>query len=283
MNKRTTLLMGAVAYDPKVVNIWEGFRQYFSQKELDLDYILYSNYEQQVEALLAGHIDVGWNSPLAWLQVECIAKKMGRRAKAICMRDTDRDLTSVIIVKNDSTLNRLSELKDRRIGVGAKDSPQACLIPLNYLANSGLDPNKQIEVVEYDILPGKHGDHIGGERKAAQALVSGTIDAACMIDSNYLAFSLDGSLPSGSVRVLDRTPHYDHCNFTVLEGHCINLIKHFQKLLLEMTYSDPNVRPLLDLEGLKQWLPGRTTGYQQLETAVKRFGTLEPFIRRFDL
>ena len=43
MNKRTTLLMGAVAYDPKVVNIWEGFRQYFSQKELDLADILYSN------------------------------------------------------------------------------------------------------------------------------------------------------------------------------------------------------------------------------------------------
>ena len=28
-----------------------------------------------------------------------------------------------------------------------------------------------------------------------------------------------------------------------------------------MSYSDPEVRPLLDLEGLKQWQPGRTEGY----------------------
>lgn len=32
------------------------------------------------------------------------------------------------------------------------------------------------------------------------------------------------------------------------------------------------VRPLLDLEGLKQWLPGRTEGYQQLEDAVDASG-----------
>ena len=35
-----------------------------------------------------------------------------------------------------------------------------------------------------------------------------------------------------------------------------------------MSYADPDVRPLLDLEGLKQWLPGRTRAYAQLERAV---------------
>ena len=45
-----------------------------------------------------------------------------------------------------------------------------------------------------------------------------------------------------------------------------------------MSYADPQVRPLLDLEGLTQWLPGRTEGYAQLEGAVSRFGTIEPFL-----
>ena len=48
---RNTLLLGAVAYDPKVVTIWDGFLAYFEQRELDFDYILYTNYERQVEAL----------------------------------------------------------------------------------------------------------------------------------------------------------------------------------------------------------------------------------------
>ena len=30
--------------------------------------------------------------------------------------------------------------------------------------------------------------------------------------------------------------------------------------------------PLLELEGLKQWRPGRTSGYDLLETAVDRLG-----------
>jgi len=40
-------------------------------------------------------------------------------------------------------------------------------------------------------------------------------------------------------------------------------------LLLGMRYDDPEVRPLLDMEGLKAWRRGRTSGYDQLEQAVK--------------
>ena len=92
-----TLMMGAVAYDPKVVTIWEGFRAWFADKGLDFDYVLYSNYEQQVRGHFAGQYDVAWNSPLAWLQAERVASKLGRKAEAIAMRDTDMDLKSVIV------------------------------------------------------------------------------------------------------------------------------------------------------------------------------------------
>ncbi len=70
MSQENTLMMGAVAYAPKVVTIWDGFQRYFEQHGLPLDYILYTNYERQVEALFAGHIHVAWNSPLGWLQAE---------------------------------------------------------------------------------------------------------------------------------------------------------------------------------------------------------------------
>ena len=46
------LIMGAVAYDQKVVPIWDGFQQYFRARGLEFDYVLYSNYERQVEAHL---------------------------------------------------------------------------------------------------------------------------------------------------------------------------------------------------------------------------------------
>src|SRR6185503_5320287 len=49
-----SILMGAVAYDPKVVTIWEGIRAYFRDAGVDFDFALFSNYERQVEELLAG-------------------------------------------------------------------------------------------------------------------------------------------------------------------------------------------------------------------------------------
>ena len=271
------LLLGAVAYDPKVVTIWDGFQAYFGERGLDFDYVLYTNYERQVEALAAGQIHVAWNSPLAWLQSERIAAKLGQRAEAICMRDTDRGLVSAIVVREDSPVRSASDLKGRRIAVGAKDSPQATLLPLYHLTRQGLEPNRDFEVVYFDRLVGKHGDHIGGERDAARALVRGECDAACMLDSNLLLFTQEGTLPAGSIRTVTATPEFDHCNFTVMEKSMPPSVKLFRELLLGMSYEDADVRRLLDLEGLKKWLPGRTQGYDLLSKAVDRFGYLDEF------
>src|SRR5215475_2264249 len=101
MPDNKTLMLGAVAYDPKVVTIWDGFLAYFEKQRLPFDYILFSNYERQVEALFAGQIHVAWNSPLAWIQSERIAAATGRKADAIAMRDTDCDLTSIVVVRAD--------------------------------------------------------------------------------------------------------------------------------------------------------------------------------------
>lgn len=274
---RNTLLLGAVAYDPKVVTIWDGFLAYFEQRELDFDYILYTNYERQVEALLTDEIQVAWNSPLAWLQAERIANQLGHRAEAICMRDTDRDLVSAIVTRDAGPVQTLQDLKGRRVAVGAKDSPQATLIPLEYIAQQGLQPDVDFEVLYFDRLVGKHGDHIGGERDAARALARGDCDAACLLDANLLLFAQEGTLPAGSARTLASTPQFDHCNFTVIEGRMSAPVARFRELLLGMSYQDPDVRRLLDLEGLKQWLPGRTEGYLPLSQAVERTGYLDQF------
>ncbi len=201
-----TLILGAVAYDPKVVTIWDGFRAYFAGHGLDFDFVLFSNYERQVQAHFAGQINAAWNSPLAWLQSESIAAAAGRRVQALCMRDTDRDLTSLIVARADGAVRAPADLKGRRVAVGAADSPQATLIPLEFLASHGLTPGRDFEVLGFDLLAGKHGDHIGGECAAVGALLSGKADAACIIDSNYSLFEREAMFSPGALRVLAQTP-----------------------------------------------------------------------------
>jgi len=272
------IVLGAVAYDPKVVTIWDGFQRWFAKRGFDLDYVLYSNYERLVEGLLAGHFHVAWNSPLAWLEAVRAARAAGRKAEAIAMRDSDCDLTSVIVVRADSPIREVDDLRGKTVAVGASDSPQATLIPLLYLCEQGLAPDRDFRVRRFDVLVGKHGDHIGGERDAAKSLVAGEADAACMIDVNHLVFSREGTLPAGGTRILARTPNYDHCNFTVLDDAPRGPVARFRELLLAMSHDDPEVRPLLDLEGLKHWKPGRVEKYALLERAIDRFGTIDGFL-----
>jgi phosphonate transport system substrate-binding protein len=257
----TPLLLGAVAYDPKVVTIWNGFRRWLTDHQVPFDYLLYSNYERQVEDLVAGRVDVAWNSPLAWLR----ASRLRPDARALVMRDTDRDLTSVVVVRTGSGIVSVDDLAGKVMATGAIDSPQANLIPVSLLGES------PVQIRRFDVGVGLHGDHIGGERDAARALMAGDVDAACMIDANHLLFTKEGILPAGRTQVIAQTRPYDHCNMTVI-GDGPPLLEPFASLLLAMDYADPEVRPLLDLEGLTKWLPGRTSGYGQLESAVDAVG-----------
>lgn len=268
MASSTTLLMGAVAYDPKVVTIWDGFRRWFAEQDFDFDYLLYSNYERQVEDLVAGRIHAAWNSPLAWVRSVRLAAAAGTEAHALTMRDTDCDLTSVVVVRADSPYQTVGDLRGATIATGAVDSPQATLIPLLLLREAGLDPAADATIRRFDVGVGLHGDHVGGERDAARALAAGDVDAACMIDANHLQFSNEGTLPAGGTRIIGQTGPYDHCNMTVTSEGPAGMLARFDDLLRAMDYADAAVRPLLDLEGLRQWVPGRTTGYAQLERAV---------------
>jgi phosphonate transport system substrate-binding protein len=273
----TEILLGAVAYDPKVVTIWEGFRKWFATRGLPFDYVLFSNYERLVTAHLRGHVNVAWNSPLAWLEADRAAARLGRKARALAMRDTDCNLSSVIVARRDSGITKLEDLRGKTIAFGASDSPQALLIPLGHLAEVGFEPNRDFRMITHEVAVGLHGDHIGGERHAARDLVEGRADAAVMIDTNHLAFSADGTLPAGSTVIAVQTGTYDHCNFTIFEGD-EGPFERFTELLLGQSYADPEVRPLLDLEGLKSWKPGRTSGYAPLERAIDRFGTINAWL-----
>jgi ABC-type phosphate/phosphonate transport system substrate-binding protein len=267
-----TFLLGAVAYDPKVVTIWTGFRDWFTRQGFPFDYVLYSHYERQVEDLLEGRLHVAWNSPLAWVRARRLARARGAMVTAMAMRDTDRDLTSVIVVRGDSPVQSLADLRGTTVGVGAADSPQATLLPLASIRAAGLVPGPDFVVRRFDVGVGLHGDHVGGEREAARALVNQEVDAACMIDSNYLVFGREGTLSAGSTRVLAQTGLFDHCNMTVSPDAPTELTAQFKELLLSMSYADPAVRALLDLEWLRAWCDGRTSGYTPRERAVDAAG-----------
>ncbi len=259
------ILVGAVVYDPKVVVIWDIIKEFFNGEGCPIDYVFYSNYELMVEALVAGHIQIAWNSPLAWLEAE---RSTGGACRAIAMRDTDRDRVTHLLVRRDSGINTVADLRGKTVATGAKDSPQATLIPLQVLERAGLLADRDFKLRRFDLLVGKHGDHVGGELEALRSLQRGESDACAVLDLNWQSWQADGTADPSKLMVLATTPPFDHCNFTVLESFPTEQEDRWREVLFRMSYANPAHREMMDMEGLKEWLPGRVSGYDILSEAV---------------
>ncbi|HUS13953.1 MAG TPA: PhnD/SsuA/transferrin family substrate-binding protein [Chloroflexia bacterium] len=261
--------VGAVIYDPKVVVIWDIIKDFFQAQDCPMDYVFYSNYELLVEALLTGHVQIAWNSPLAWVDAQ---HQTGGTCRAVAMRDTDRDRVTHLIVRAASGIASLPDLRGKTVATGAVDSPQATLLPLHLLHTAGLDPDRDFTLRRFDLMVGKHGDHIGGELEALRSLQAGASDAAAVLDLNWARWTADGTASPHELQVLASTAPFDHCNFTVLETAPAADIDRWRAALFRMTYDNPAHREMMDLEGLQAWLPGRTSGYADLTAAVAEQG-----------
>ena len=257
--------VGAVMYDPKVSVIWEIIRDFFESQACPIDVAFYSTYERQVADLLDRTIDVAWNSPLAWVDAQ---RQSGGTCHAIAMRDTDRDRVSYFVARRGGPVQVLSDLRNRTLAIGAIDSPQATLIPLGRLRRDALDPEADLTVRRFDVLVGKHGDHVGGERDAFECVRSGQAAACAMLDLNWDAWTKDGTIHADQFTIVAETDRFDHCVFTVRQDLDPAAGRRWLDALFAMRYDNPAHREMMDLEGLKAWLPGRTSGFGPLTAAV---------------
>jgi ABC-type phosphate/phosphonate transport system substrate-binding protein len=266
MPAATPVIVGAVLYDPKVSVIWDIIRDFFEAQGCPMDVVFYTNYELQNQALLGGHLDIAWNSPLAWVAAQRLS---GGTCRAIAMRDTDRDRVSHLVVRRGGGIANVADLAGKTVAFGAKDSPQATIIPQGLLVRHGLRPGRDYTARRFDVLVGKHGDHIGGEKDALQCLKEGGADATCMLDLNWQAWTRDGSIDPAQFEILATTDPFDHCVFTVRADFPAETEARWLEVLHRMSYDNPAHREMMDMEGLKKWEPGRTSGFGPLTEACE--------------
>lgn len=263
-----TILLGAVAYDAKVVPIWEGIRDHFQSEGVAMDFVLFSNYERQVELLLKGHIDVAWNTPLAHVRVK---NRTGGKSLSLGMRDSDQDFRSRLLVRSDSGIKSLNDLEGKRLAVGSADSTQARILPLYFLKQEGVNLDA-VTVIPFDTDVGKHGDTGTSELEVLKALQAGDADAGTVGDLIWVIEQSAGHVDSSLIDSLWSTPGFDHCMFDALPDCDPGKIERFKQALFAMQWDNPAHRRILELEGLKQWMPPREEGYDSLRAALLEQG-----------
>ncbi len=264
----STITVGAVAYDPKAVTIWEAMRDFFRPRPHRIDYVLYSSYEAQVEALFRGHVDIAWNTNVAWVRCR---RRAPDRARALAMRDTDVAFTSKIVARPGAAIRGPEDLRGKTVALGSRDSGQAAILPVKWLKDAGLLEGKDYRTVRFDLDVGKHGDTGTSELEVLKALAEGKADAGFVGDSTWAMLLAQGAVDRKAVAAVWTSPAYHHCNFTTLALD-EERSRSFVEGLLAMDYADPFCRRLMDLEGLKRWVTAKTDGYRSLEDALVEQG-----------
>lgn len=260
------LMVGAVAYGAHVVPIWEGIREHFRGQEVTMDFVLFSNYEAQVEALLAEKIDVAWNTNLAYVRAQLATD---HACRVLAMRDTDVGFRTVLVARTGE-LDSVAGLSGKRLALGSADSAQAAILPLHFLAHDhDLRPDRDFSVIRFNSDVGKHGDTGRSEVDGMQAVLAGEADAAAMGLGSWETMRKGSRVPEGALEAAYTTPGYAHCNFTVLPSADEEVTTIWRDHLLTMDWNDPIDREILEKEGLRQWVRPQLEGYGALFDAVE--------------
>ncbi|TMB97892.1 MAG: phosphate/phosphite/phosphonate ABC transporter substrate-binding protein [Chloroflexi bacterium] len=259
------VIVGAVAYDPRVVTIWEGIRDYFHGVGLPTDYVLFSNYDSQVDALLSGALDIAWNTNVAYARCE---QRANGGCRVLAMRNTDLDFRTRLVTRKGSGISAIGDLAGRRLALGSTDSAQAAIMPLHFMRQSGIDPEAEVQILHFDIDVGKHGDTGSSELEVLRAVHEGRADAGMVGHATWLRELEMGRVNSGVVESVWTSPPYDHCNFTALPDFDPSLAADWADALLQMDYGDERWRRVMDLEGVSRWVRGRKEGYRPVLEAL---------------
>ncbi len=275
-----TIWVGAVAYNPKVVTIWEGMRRYFQEEaHLPVEVVLFQSYEAQVLALLAKpgeavpRIDIAWNTNLAYLQAD---EWSGRACRAIAMRDTDLGWMTKIVAVTGGAISALADLKNRTLALGSRDSGHAAILPVHFLQQEGMREGRDYQTVRFNNDVGKHGDTGTSEVEVVRAVLDGRADAGAIGSPFWNTVRNQRLVPEGGLREIWSSPTYNHCMFTARPDLDLDQERRFAEALFSMNYDNPVHRSILEAEGLQRWLAPHLDGY----AALRQAATVQGFLRQ---
>ena len=259
-----SLRIGAVAYSPSTVTVFQGLTRYLNSNGLAADYVLYSSYDALVDALDREEIEIAWNTPLAHARYHV---KRGCSSQTLVMRDVDFNVHSVVVARTDAGIRSLADLAGRRLILGSSQAAEATVLPLHFLRKVGVDLD-QIRMVSLEREVDNEGNPCASPQHVLQALRDGRGDAGIITEDLWQGIKSE-SIASNSLQCIWTSPGFSHCVFTASKSFDKALGAQFTKLMTKMKPDDPATRDVMGMEGTKKWLPGSSEGFEALIEALR--------------
>jgi phosphonate transport system substrate-binding protein len=263
--RQRAVRIGAVAYAPSAVTIFEDIRRYFDRRGMPVDYVLFSHYDALVEALRKGEVDIAWNTPLAHAQYH---RKAGNASQALVMRDVDCNVRSALVVRADASIRTPDELAGKSLVLGSRQAAEATVLPVHFLRRQGVNFDR-IKIHSLDGNADLRGNPCSSEVHVLAALQEGKGQAGIIGERFWKQLSEREPDRVSGLKVVWVSPPFSHCVFTASKDFDKELAGRFTKLMLAMDPKDPLVGEAMRLEGTRKWVAGSQEGFQELLKALE--------------
>jgi phosphonate transport system substrate-binding protein len=259
-----SIRIGAVAYAPSAVTIFNGLTRYLNKNGLPSDYVLYSSYDALVAALDKGEVDIAWNTPLAHAQYHV---KNQCSSQTLVMRDVDVEIRAALIVRADSDIKSAADLSGRQLVLGSLQAAEATVLPVHFLKKEGVEFDK-VKVVSLDAEVDSKGNPCASPQHVLQALRDGRGDAG-IITVDLWNRVKDQPQVKGKLKQVWSSPTFSHCVFTANQKFDKDRAQRFTQLMTAMDPQEQETAEVMRLEGTRKWLPGSPTGFEDLVEALR--------------
>ena len=264
-DEKAVVRIGAVAYSPGVVTVFNDLRRYLNSRDFPSDYVLYSNYDSLVSALARGEIDIAWNTPLAHAQYHL---RNGGASQTLVMRDVDCDVRSVLVARADSSVRSLKDLAGKKLILGSEDAAEATVLPVHYLKKENVDFDA-VTILSLDKEVDFKGNPCCSPSHVVDALLEGRGDVGVITESLWRYVEADKSR-KGKLKLIWTSPSFSHCVFTASKDFDEKRGRRFTELMTAMKPTDSGCTEIMRLEGTKKWLPGSPDGFEDLISALNK-------------
>ncbi len=257
------------AASPTYISVFRGLQAHFRRHGIELDWVLYSDYDALVEAFVKREIDLAWNAPLAYVKIK---RRLQDPCQVVAMRDVDVNFTTHFITHAGSGITTVQDLKGKRVALGSRGSMQAGLLPYYFLQQMGLDPARDLAVCSF--YDERNSNTHLDERDVAERVSRHEYDAGAVSRRTIETLQAEGSLAPDGLRIIWSSPGYSHCCFTAQSDMDPALVEKITQAFVTIDAQDSAGKAVLEGEACKAFVPGITTGWETLEKAAEQLSIL---------
>ena len=251
------------------MEVFQGLETLFRRRGIDLEWVLYSDYDIMVDAFVKGEIDLAWNGPLSYVKIK---RQLADACRVIAMRDVDVGFTTHFITRAGSGILTVEDLKDRSFAFGRRSSVQAGLLAYSFLKESGINPGRDLSADSF--YDQRHSSTGSDERDVVERVSSGEFDAGAVSQRTMEVMAEDGTLPRDDIRIFWSSPAYSHCCFTSRQDLDPALAAEIESAFLSVTSDDSVGKSVLDGEACHHFVPGIEEGWELIEKAAEAEGLI---------